>query len=467
MELIKPTKEQIIKEYWFRGNLGYKLHTGQKYINQTLSTLKGQLVVINCSRQWGKTYLMVTKAIELALKQPKARIKIGTAFLTDLTEFILPTFDTVLLDCPPSLKPKYKVQGSKWVFSNGSEIKLVGLDKHPNSLRGNSKTSMVILDEAGFIGNLDYIYKSVLIPMTTHSPDCKIILISTPPSTPAHPYVEFAQRAESEGSYCKFDVYTNPMIDQATVNRLAKESGGYDSTTWKREYLCQFVLDQDLALVREWDDKYIEDTKPDEFRPFYHNYVAMDMGRKDKTALLFGYYDFRNARLIIEDELTMDGPTWTTLTLKDDILVKEKELWKEKKVYLRIADNNNPHLIQDLSNLHNLTFSETNKESLEAMVNEVRIMVGQGRILINPKCKMLIGCLKYGIWDKNRKEFARSKVYGHFDWFAALVYLVRNLDTFSNPIPANYGHTQNTWSPKFNTDSHQTRIAKQIFNIKK
>ncbi len=82
---------------------------------------------------------------------------------------------------------------------------------------------------------------------------------------------------------------------------------------------------------------------------------------------------------------------------------------------------------------------ETNKESLDAMVNEVRIMVGEGKIIIHPRCIKLIGCLKYGIWDKHRKEFARDKVYGHYDHFAALVYLVRNLAKHSNPIPADHG----------------------------
>jgi hypothetical protein len=73
------------------------------------------------------------------------------------------------------------------------------------------------------------------------------------------------------------------------------------------------------------------------------------------------------------------------------------------------------------------------------MVNEVRIMVGSGQIIIHPRCKMLIGCLKYGLWDKNRKEFARNKVYGHFDHLAALIYLVRNLAKHSNPVPQEHG----------------------------
>lgn len=470
MEALKiPSKEQIEREYWHRANLNFKLHDGQKLINQKLSEILGQLVVINCSRQWGKTFLMVTKAIELALKKPKARIKIGTAFLTDLTEFILPTFDTVLLDCPDSLKPKYKVQGTKWVFSNGSEIKLVGLDKSPNGLRGNV-IDMIILDEAGFITNLDYLYKSVIVPATTHRPNCKIILISTPPSTPAHPFVDFAQRADLEGSYCLFDIYTNPMIDQATIERLAKESGGFDSTTWKREYLCQFILDDDLALVREWKPEFIQEVPKDQFYGYYHKLVGQDLGRKDHTALIFGYYDFKKAALIIEDELTMDGPAWTTITLKDSVLAKEKTLWDEQKPFRRVSDNNNPHLLQDLSSIHNMYFMPVKKESsLEQMVNRVREWVKQGRIIINPRCKMLIGCLQYGIWDAKRKEFARSKVYGHFDHFAALMYLLIHTPVSTNPIPATHGfENHKAWLGNIDKlPSNNARTIQKLFGPKK
>lgn len=424
---------------WRQGRLEFKLHAGQRRIDEVLLSLKGQLQVICCSRQFGKTYYAVTKAIGLAIKKPRARIKIGTAFLTDLTEIILPAFDSVLDDCPESMKPTYKKQGSKYVFPNGSEIKLVGLDKSPNGLRGTS-TDMVILEEAGFISNLDYLFTSVIVPTTTHRPDCKIILISTPPSTPAHPFAEtYVPRAKLEGSYACFTIYDNPMVDEATIQRLAKESGGFDSTTFKREYLCEFILDDNLALVREWRNEFIQDVPKDEFYQYYHKLVGMDLGRQDATALIFGYYDFRRAALVIEDELTMEGTAWTTLTLKDAVLAKEKELWGDQKPMRRISDTNNPHLLNDLLTLYKVNFIPVTKDSsLEQMVNRVREWTNAGRILVNPRCKMLIGNLQHGIWDKHRKGFERSKVFGHFDHFAALQYTLI-MTPLTNPIPHNYG----------------------------
>lgn len=456
------TPEEVKAELWYRGNLSYKLHAGQKLIKESLDKITGQLFVANCSRQWGKSFLMVSEAISLALRTPRARIKYGTAFLSDLEEFIQPIFETILEDCPSAVKPVFRTKGSKWIFRNGAEIKLVGLDKNPNGLRGNS-IDLIILDECGFIHNLAYLYKSVIIPATTHRPNCKVILISTPPVTPAHDYADFVQRAEAENCYAKFDIYTNPMVDKATIARLMKESGGPLSTTWRREYLCELVTDADSQLVQEWQDKYVKPVQKDEFFQFYHLYEGMDLGTKDFTVVLFGYYDFRRATLVIQDEIKLSGPKLTTLMLHDEIKAREANLWPDRKPYRRISDNNNPQLIQDLSILHKMSFITTDKDTLEAMLNELRMMVGRGQVEVDPGCTQLIGCLKYGVWDAKRKAFARSQVYGHFDALAALIYLVRNLDRHSNPIPATYGF--DVRNSRIKAPKHQSEGMKMLEKI--
>lgn len=451
------------QEAWHRGNITWKLHKAQKSIEATFNSSKNQLFVGNCSRQLGKSFWAVTKAVSTAIKTPNAQIRYGAAFQTDLVDFIIPAFDKVMEDCPSIIKGKYKSKGSCYVFPNGSKIKLVGLDKNPNGLRGNT-LDLIILDECGFVSNLEYIYKSILIPATTHRPNAKIVLISTPPSTPAHAFMDYVQKAELEGGYAMFTVYDNPLIDETTIQRLMKESGGEVSTTWRREYLCEFVTDTDSAIIPEWVDTYVQDIPKDEFYPYYHKYVGMDLGVKDFTAAIFGYYDFKKAALVIEDELVLNGPTLNTEILKTAILNKENNLWVNQKPYRRISDNNNLMLIQDLSSLHNLHFMATNKESLEAMINEVRLMVQSGRIIINPRCKLTSGSLKYGVWDKKRTGFARSTTYGHFDCLAALIYLVRNLDKHSNPIPNNYNTTIFThYTPPQTNDSHDS--LKKIFNL--
>lgn len=462
------------KILWSRGDLSWKLHSAQKHLEEVYRNSRGQLFVGNCSRQWGKSYWAVKIAIETAIKNPRAQIRYGAAFQSDLVDFIIPAFEKIFEDAPESVKGR-KV-GHYYIFPNGSRIKLVGLDKNPNGLRGNT-LDLIIIDECGFVTNLEYIYKSVIIPATLHRPNCKIIMISTPPSSPAHPFSEyFCQKAEREGSYVKLDINTNPMASEKDIERMAYESGGRDTTTFRREYLCEFVTDSDLAIIPEWNDKYIEALERDEYYKYYHKYVGMDLGVKDLTAAIFGYYDFRRAQFVVEDEIEMNGPSMNTVLLVGAIKQKEKELWNNQEnprdvnntpiPFRRVSDNNWPILVQDLSSLHGLTFIETTKDNLEAMINEVRLMVQASQLIIHPRCQSLIGCLRYGIWDEKRKAFARNRIYGHFDHLAALVYLVRNLAKHTNPVPAAHGfENHSAWLGHIKDKDKSTHNSREISKI--
>jgi len=458
--------KEIIDELWHRSNLSFLWHSGQSIINQIYKKSPGQLFVGNISRQWGKSFWAVTIAISFCLANANAKVRFGAAFHDDLKEFIIPTFDLVLETCPPELRPKYKISGSKYIFANLSEIKLVGLDKNPNKLRGN-KLDLIIIDEAGFVTKLEYIYKSIIIPATTHRRNCRVILISTPPVSPDHPFIEFVNRAELEGCYTHLTVYDNPLIDEYDIERFKKESGGEHTSTFKREYLAQVVIDEDRAIIPEWDDKYIQEVEQDEYYRFYHKYVMMDLGTKDFTAPLYGYWDFKKAQFIIEDEDCISGPKMNTAMLVNRIRNKEKELWGEQKPFRRICDNNWPLMVLDLSSMHDLPFIPTDKEKLESMINECRIMIQRGEIIINPRCKHLIGCLRYGIWNERRTEFSRSKVYGHYDHLAALIYGCRNLSKNTNPIPLDYGHeSYRSWKLGLkNKQSHNATVLSEIFKV--
>jgi hypothetical protein len=113
-------------------------------------------------------------------------------------------------------------------------------------------------------------------------------------------------------------------------------------------------------------------------------------------------------------------------------------------VYRRVADSNNVILLNDLGSDYALHFIATDKDQLLAMVNQVRVWVKAGRVIVHPRCAQLLGCLKYGIWNKNRDKFERSVAYGHFDALAALVYLIRNIDVYTNPIPEQLGKSEAT-----------------------
>ena len=411
---------EVKHELWKRGVLSWKLHDAQKKIYKSLTNNTEKLYVANCSRRFGKSYLMVLFAIERCINNPNHKVRYGAAFQTDLEEFIRPAFDLILEDCPEHLKPVYKSQKAKYIFPNGSEIKLFGVDKNSNAARG-SGLDLIILDEAAFVDKLKYVITSVIYPAMKGREGARLILISTPPVSPDHDFKGFCEEAEASGSFSEFTIYDNPRMSEKDIQESIKECGGEDSTEFKREYLCQFVTEEERAIVPEWNDTYIfKGSLRDEYFQYYEKIVAVDTGFNDKTVLLYGYYDFQNARVVIEAESVLIGHTVTAENVYNEYSSTIEKLgYKDIK---HRADSNDKIFWNDFGSKYGVYFNSTSKDSLNAMVSKLRTMVGSARVYVSEACTELTGCLKNGIWNKNRSAFDRSKTFGHYDALAALIY---------------------------------------------
>jgi hypothetical protein len=285
-----------------------------------------------------------------------------------------------------------------------------------------------------------------MFPQMLGRPWARIIAGSTPPVSPSHYWsAEFIPTAILEGAHSK---RTLLEADQYTAEEKAEfiaEAGGKNSTTCRREYFAEHVVDETMAIIPEFRD--CEETcvvamKPPPWRDCY---VSMDPGWADLTASLFGYWDFEKQLLVIEDELA--APRQNSRAIADAISAKEIALWKGVKLkkdkgqmgvqpFRRVCDLDN-RLVADLWVEHKLLFVMTAKDNLDQQINAVRVMFSKGQIRINPRCKKLIQHLKNGVWkNETRKVFAREGGdLGHFDLIAALIYLVRNVQKWRNPAP--------------------------------
>lgn len=456
---IYATSNEIKSELWSRGALGWKLKKSQLLIEEKYLEVKGKLFVSNCSRRFGKSYWAGAKCLQVAINKPNARIKFASAFSTEVEEIIIPAFRFLLEDCPGELVPQFLSQKKKYIFPNGSEIQLIGLDRNPNGPRGQY-CDLFIFEEAGFISRLDYLYSSVVVPMFKGRPNAVAIMISTPPVSPIHPFRVFCEKAKRENAYCEFTIHDDPDTTKEELEIYKNEC--LSVSDWEREYLVKFTIDTNRAIIPEWKQEFVGVLEKDEYFEYYGGIVGMDLGVRDKTVSLFGYYDFNHGTLCIVDEVVMSGKDLTTDILAKAIKEKEKILYKGKRV-LRYADNNNLLLLQDLSASYQLPFTPTTKGSLESMVNKVRIWTKNGRIRISEKCSELIGCLENGIWRENRSDFDRSSVFGHFDALAALIYTVRNVNENFNPIPKLHKINDNDFW--INEDSKKTQTHKALNSI--
>lgn len=443
-------KDVAAEKLWRMGIVSWKFHPAQLDIYEAVNNTTGSTFVINCGRQIGKSFMLCGYAIEYALQHPGAKICYLAPTAKAVKKIILPRIKEILKDCPRDLLPEYKVNESVYQFHNGSELHIAGTDAdRAENLRGQV-FHMVICDEAGFMDKLDYVVSSILRPLTS-TVSGKIILSSTPPISPAHPFKKMADQAKLDGNYIKKTIEDNPLIPEKIKAQYMHESGGKDSVAWRREYMAEFIQDEKEAVIPEaTEQKLIEITKtiipyqqgvqPEAnqiVRPlFYDAYTVADLGWTDNTGLLFGYWDFYNATLVIEDEAMFNKPN--SKKIADIIKEKETSLWGDRKPYMRFCDGD-PIIVSDLNTLHNLSFSQTRNDELEASVNAVRLFVQDNKIAIHPRCKNLLVQLGSATWDASRKKFIRTADHGHFDLVAALIYMIRNIKRHKNPYPPGLG----------------------------
>ncbi len=300
-QLQNVTNSDIISELWKRGDLSYLLHPGQLEYLEFTQKSKYIKNMLHCGRGWGKTWLLETMAISYAIKNSNSRIVYATQTRESARQILLPTFKMLTLEVPDNVAPKWKSQGHSIDFENGSSIVVEGADDdHGNKLRG-AFAHLIICDELGFWSHADYVVNHILLPQAQRVGG-SIYLTSTTPESLGHEFYSFVIECKKNNTYFRKTIYDNPRLTPEKIEEYAEECKGKDTTLFRREYLCEDVVETKRSVVPEFKQDihvFHEMDKP----KHYDNYTAMDLGLVDYTHVLFAYYDFLNATVVVDDEI--------------------------------------------------------------------------------------------------------------------------------------------------------------------
>jgi hypothetical protein len=264
-------------------------------------------------------------------------------------------------------------------------------------------------------------------------------------------------------------------------------------TVFLREFLAEFIRDEGAVIIPEFNEKLhkVSVTKPVYYDLLYKG-SGSDLGVADKTVEVFGFYDFPNARIVVQKEFWIEGAEVRTDVFATRHLDCLDALgWRKgpQKVDARAtfwSDNSNLMLLNDLRAgvksdkdpmqyvIEPIHINPTDKEDKAQWLNLVRIMYKNGRILIDPSCKLLIATLNGAFWKDSKKlDYGRSKALGHMDALDALIYFIRNLNMTGNPFPTNYDLSRGVvydsathvypdgWDKKPHTE--EGRVLDQVF----
>lgn len=455
--------EKAKEALWRSGNLRYLLNPAQRkvydlYRGDSADRSKGRIWYLNISRQFGKSYTMCVLALEECLRIKGAQVKYAAQDQKNARAIVFPQMEKLLADCPSDLRPEFRGQDGVYYFRhNGSRITIAGADRdNLRKLRGQ-QAHLAIVDEGGFISGLQRLVHSVLLPQTTTTKG-RLIVATTPPESAGHYAVELAYNCKSRGAYAEFNLYENSLLSEDEKKEIVRECGGAESTAFRREYLCEFVTDTDNAVVPEFTQEAESEIVLDCIVPnYFDSYTTLDGGYKDASAALFSYVDFRQARLVVEDEWLQTRALGSDIAIA--IQAKENELWgkapcswtdefkRRQKVDARLTRTMDvdPMLAAEFLRNHGMHWnaivkSEEHGSFKLAAVNQLNDFIKQRSLVIHPRCTNLIRQLHNATWARSsdggfRRTYTRNQRDGHFDLVDSLVYTLRVIDLTHNPFP--------------------------------
>lgn len=240
-----------------RIQFGIDLTPKQKEVYELVHDPQVKEVVLLFSRQSGKTVLAEILMMESALTSPRQ-----TVF------YISPTYAQGkkvfreicnALDGHNLIKKKNASQLSIELV-NKSVIQFF-TTKSPTSIRGNTCTSLLVLDEEAFFPEItptgENLYHNVIYPITkTHRP--KIVHISTPAGKQGIFYEKYTKSLQSDDSSIRSvrsTIYEDQFISKHELRELKAST---PPIAWKQEFECEF-LDSSLTALEGFEKCFVPD----------------------------------------------------------------------------------------------------------------------------------------------------------------------------------------------------------------
>jgi hypothetical protein len=451
--------------------------------------------VDECGRRYGKTAQWLIRDVNAAIRRPGARGLIACAYQKNIGEIIVPLTKVLFRDAPPGYFPEYRgTHGADHecliIPATESIIKLVGVDVHPKAIRGQW-LDFCHLSEAAFIRNLRELVTSDIMPMFQDRPWAWMALESSTALTRDCEFnTEFREDAKKRGTYRKHTIRDNTHLTEEQIAKEERRSGGKGTANCQRELYCEEAREEKLMVVPEFDvARHVKPANQNAMPAHAHCYVSMDPGEQDPLGIIWGFYDFQRAKLVIQRSFAKsncrtgeaaqviketEAELWGTkhrgmpenmrrdnavraqplLTIADAVRTAGGLVWEPPAAALTYWDHGanqflpNPYkrvsdidarMVGDLAVEHSVNFEKTAKDDQYAQESALRHAFAMDWIEIWEPEGHLARQLESGMWQLDthgrRRDWMTTPSLGHLDCVAALIYLWRNLQREKNPAP--------------------------------
>lgn len=201
----------------------------------------GKRLLLNCSRQSGKSTTAAILALHKALFYPGALVLLVSPSLRQSGELFRKVQD--LLKALPQEQQPELVEDNKLSLAMRNKSRIVSLPGSEGTIRGFSGAALIVEDEAARVP--DDLYFAVR-PMLAVSGG-RLILMSTPFGKRGHFFKEWTDGGDT-WERIRITAKECPRI---TPEFLEEERQALGDWWWRQEYLCEFVETIDQVFTYE------------------------------------------------------------------------------------------------------------------------------------------------------------------------------------------------------------------------
>lgn len=442
---------------WKAGVLWWLLHHVQFEMYRRYHAMPpSSEAVWDCARRLGKTFLLVVLAVEQCLRKPGSQVKFAAQTAKDVRHTIKPLLSEILTTCPKELRPRAQWHVGEIAFPNGSTIIIAGCDNgHYDHLRGQ-KADLFIVDEAGFIDEMEVVVGSILSPQTWTTGG-RGIIASTPPDTIGHPFQRRYLAAKAIGAAAHFTFADNPMLSaerkaeivlaEARKRRISVEEF-QKSTVYLREFCAEFVTEESRAVFPVLSEALAAKlTRTPEATPLFSDrYTVVDLGgTRDPTGIQVSYWDFPRQKWVICRDRILHRPT--TEQIANVVREMEKEAFGARELsgeHFRIIDDTFGIVSRDLALKHSLSFMPPEKDNKQAAAMDVCDALLREEVEFMPEAANTVAHCQAAIWNRTHSEFERVEGFGHFELADCTLYGHRNVLKNKGRVPRDWGFNPST-----------------------
>lgn len=290
-------------------------------------------ILVCCSRRAGKSYFCAGAIVKSALKNPGSRIiYINLTFknaVKQIWDNVIKASEYTGLQIDKSSKNDGEIE---WV--NGSSLRIKGNSNNAeaDTLRGESKVSLVIIDEAFHQKNMEYAINEVIMPFLADLGDKATILCTgTPPRIP-HTYMEKLWSNDKTWRHYHWTAENNPHIPnfEKFIEEVCKAKGlTKDAPFIQREYYGVIGAYDTEAMVFKNYQTYTE--LPTSFTA---NRIAIgcDWGFSDYNSIITVAYNTQSGEAYVIEEKKFNKATVS------DIITEVKRSYEAAKNRFGIDD---------------------------------------------------------------------------------------------------------------------------------